>query len=738
MDAYQGAPGRGRRREGENAMNALAGTDGAARRPHSRRGTILGVGLILFVVVVLVALLLCRFRAEYATQAVLAKQRDIQQAWLDKSLDAIRVWRNELVEQARFISASEMFRLFVMDARELDAATLGRIADPDSLNSTDETIRSLAEQLTYMQDLLKDFTRRRAWTDARVLRADGTPLVAPEFATQLSREQTDLVRRAGESGHAAFGAIRKEENGLVMDMADPLFEVLGASEPQPVAVLLLSVPMDKPLAGFLARTGEHEETLLPRIVIQGPEGPIMALARGGSVLLEPVAASLPRLLEQKTLPFMRRQALDGRGDVYSMGARPTVLDWRFVLETPAAEVDALISSQKWQIYGLGVLASLGIALLGALAWASATSRTHEARARHLEALYTTIRNQKLMLDSVNASLQAGLVLVDSQGRVQMANPAFTALTGTRGDIPPGTPLVETLPGKVAVQLLGDMALVNDCGQSACVEVSLPPAPGAREEDDAGDDGNGNGERLFRVTLYPYGVAAGSEDLAATGCVATFQDITRFRRNAERARKRQTALITALVRAIESVDPHLAGHSDRMARAAGLVADALNLDSRERETLGLAARLSQIGKIFVPRELRTKRGALPPEERQEVLRAPEHADRILHDLRFDLPVRETVREMGERMDGSGGPQGLRGEEISRCGRVLAVVNAFVAMTSPRAWRGDNGMAPAEAVSQLAQDLRFDQEVVAALARVASGLTAAAPTADDAEAGEAALS
>ena len=81
------------------------------------------------------------------------------------------------------------------------------------------------------------------------------------------------------------------------------------------------------------------------------------------------------------------------------------------------------------------------------------------------------------------------------------------------------------------------------------------------------------------------------------------------------------------------------------------------------------------------------------------------------------MRETVREMGERMDGSGSPQGLRGEEISRAGRVLAVVNAFVAMTSPRAWRGDKGMDPAEAVRQLSSDLRFDQDVVAALARVA---------------------
>ena len=706
--------------------------NGSALGNESRRKLVRRVLLGCFLLfLILVALLVARFRVENATQTILAKQRDTQQTWLDKSLDAIRVWRNELVEQSRFISASEMFRLFVMDARELNADALARIADPEALNSEDEAVRSLAEQLTYMQDLLKDFTRRRAWTDARVLRADGTPLVSPDFATPLTEAQTGLVRRAGESGKAAFGPLRMTDNGLVMDMADPLFEVLGTDEPQTVAVLLLSVPMDKPLARFLARTGEHEETLLPRIVDQGPDGPVMALIEGGHVVQQPVTPTLVQELEPKTIPFQRREALDGKGEVYSMGARPTILDWRFVLETPAAEVDGLISNRRNVNYLLSLACAGVLWLFIALLAVRASDRAHSARVRELERLNTTISNQKALLDSVNASLHAGLVLVDSQGRIQMSNPAFAALAGLKDEVPKGTPLVEVLPGKVAVELLGDMAVVHDCGQSATVEVAMPPLAGAPAADVPPEDGE-DGARLFRVTLYPYGADAKKGELATTGCVATFQDITRFRRNAERARQRQLALITALVRAIESVDPNLTGHSDRMARAAELVADELDLDPREKETLGLAARLSQIGKIFVPRELLTKRGALTPEEKQEVLRAPEHADRILHDLRFDLPVRETVREMGERMDGSGSPQGLRGEEISRAGRVLAVVNAFVAMTSPRAWRGDNGMDPAEAVSQLAQDLRFDQDVVAALARVAQATGKGGQGAPDGEA------
>ncbi|MCB7224954.1 hypothetical protein LI237_16195, partial [Anaerostipes caccae] len=81
----------------------------------------------------------------------------------------------------------------------------------------------------------------------------------------------------------------------------------------------------------------------------------------------------------------------------------------------------------------------------------------------------------------------------------------------------------------------------------------------------------------------------------------FQDITEFRRRAEAARERQANSIAALVRAIESVDVHLIGHSMKMEHVADLLSGAMSLPDKDRETLRLAARLSQVGKIFVPRE-----------------------------------------------------------------------------------------------------------------------------------------
>lgn len=699
-------------------MSALAGMNGEQGRADSRRKHLLwaGAGLLLLVAS-LGAFLICRFEAEKAQQEILDGQHGIQETMLAKALAQMALWRGELQQQARLACASELLSSFVRDMAWQDETSLARLADPKTLLDDDEDLRAQARQLNSAQNLLGDFSRSRHWRLARLARADGAVLAETGLAPPLSPDEQALVKLAAESGQTVFGSLRREEKALVIDLAEPLPAPTGAEADRPRAALLLSLAVGKALSDILASGGENAPALLLRLVLEGRQGLSMLFVRDGQIIQEAVTPTLAEALEQANLPFALRESLDGLQQVYSLGVRSSMEGWRLVAETPAAFVQSRIKSQRGLIYGLGLAGVVCMALLGALGLARASDRSQKARVRQLEMLNATIGNQKALLDGVNASLRAGLALVDSEGRILMANRAFCALAGDRGEIPWGTPLVEVLPGKVAVRLLSDMALVHACGQSATVEVELPPkaqaatAPGSRQ-DQAGE----GGERLFRVSLSPYGVDAENCAPGSSGCVAAFLDITSDRRNAERARQRQVALISALVRAIESVDANLRGHSDKMASAAALVAQELNLDPHERETLDLAARLSQIGKIFVPRELLTKREALTPRERQEVLRAPEHADAILHDLRFDLPVRETVREMGERMDGSGSPHGLQGEEISRCGRVLAVVNAFVAMTSPRAWRDNTGMTTAEAVRQLALDLRFDLDVVRALARV----------------------
>lgn len=729
--------------------------------------TILGVGLLLFLVSGTISWYLCDLRAENARQEILSQQREIQQAWLDKSLDAIRVWRNELIDQARFISSSEMFRVFVMDARTLTSEEIDKLANPDTLHSSDESLRSMAEQLIYMQDLLRDFTRRRAWTDARILFEDHSQLIYPDFSNPLLDSQKELCKEAAATGRPVFGPIRKSANGLVMDMADPLFEVLGSKDQEAIAILLLTVPMEKALASFLARNSEQREVMLPRIVDKEGDSYSMAIYTLSGVVLNPVDENaLSHGLENET--FMRRQSLGGKHEVYSMGSSPSMPKWLFVLETPAANIDALIHEQKTQIYGIGALASLGIALFGAFVWTSIISRNAERRARELQELNDKIEEQRRLLDSINFSLQAGLLMVDDLDNVREANPAFLNLSGLSPQseawqaiearkkkmqsgerMPDAPPLSDVLPqnsypqikeyiakitliAKEQAKKVDSTRLAEDISQAREIGLDFPEdshgniiypiksASGELSIPKKAPDGS-NQDRLYRVNFFPYIDRSGERERQGAGCVATFQDITEFRRKAqERAKlakekaEREEITISALGRAIESLDENLVGHSDRMADLALKLATELNMSDPEKETLRIAARLSQVGKLFVPRELLTKKDKLSPEELKEVKKAPEHAVRVLKEMHFNLPVAQTVQEMGERIDSS--PDGK--ETISATGRALALVNAFIAMTSSRAWRSGGAMNYQDAVARLKNDPGFDQNMVSALERIFS--------------------
>lgn len=681
-----------------------------ARRYRLKKAAVAAVSLSLFAVAAAVAYGLCTLQLKNVTQDILNNQREMQQSWVDKSLESIRAWHATVVEQARLVSSAEMFRLFAVDLRNLGSDGEARLSAPDAMENGDESLHNLAEQMGYMQDLLRDFTRGKNWVSARVVSPKGSPFVVQKGDAPLGEAQVSLVARAVSQKTVVFGPVRTLGDSMVIDLADPMYEVLGRGESAPVAVLFATIPVDRVLTAFLALRQEPYGGLLPSILQSGGGGTEAVLLLDAKTALEPVQA-LPLA---DGLAFKRRPALVGGGEAYSLGSYMNSLGWLVTIEAPAGMVDAQVESQAKQIYGLGILGSLGTALLLAFIWASLVSRSHRATAQHFKHLYTLIRQQKIMLDSVNASLQAGLMLMDKNGRLQMCNPAFSQMAGKDEDDLKGTPVGEALPGEAALRLMEGMAQVSASGKEGSIEISVPQP---------GD------VRLFRVTLFPFEEHDNSGAEGKGGCVGIFQDITEFRRRAEAARERQANSIAALVRAIESVDVNLIGHSTKMERVADLLSGVMNLPDKDRETLRLAARLSQVGKIFVPRDLLTKKGKLTPEEQAEVMRAPEYAYGILRDMQFNLPVPDAVFQMGERMDGTGLPRHLAGEAINHNARILAVVNAFCAMVSSRSYRA--GMQPEEAVALLMQDKGFDNQIVSALARVpANDLQEAIATVEEA--------
>jgi HD-GYP domain-containing protein (c-di-GMP phosphodiesterase class II) len=173
--------------------------------------------------------------------------------------------------------------------------------------------------------------------------------------------------------------------------------------------------------------------------------------------------------------------------------------------------------------------------------------------------------------------------------------------------------------------------------------------------------------------------------AATGLVAVARDETALIEQRARHERLIRATVDALVRAIELRDPFLVGHTRRLQRYAVLVGLALGLDDRELATLDLAACLSQVGKIFIPYAILTKPGRLDEAEMRMMRRHVDHALEVVGPIDFDLPISQAIGQMYERLDGSGYPNGLCGEQIQPLARILGVVDVFCALTEARAYR-----------------------------------------------------
>jgi response regulator RpfG family c-di-GMP phosphodiesterase len=156
-------------------------------------------------------------------------------------------------------------------------------------------------------------------------------------------------------------------------------------------------------------------------------------------------------------------------------------------------------------------------------------------------------------------------------------------------------------------------------------------------------------------------------------------------------------VTSLSAAIEAKDRYTRGHSERVYYYCTLMADALGIHSAARSDLRFASVLHDVGKIGIPDSILGKPGPLTAEEFAVIATHPVLTDEILQHLPFLSKVRRIISEHHERFDGNGYPNGLKGEEISLEGRMLAIADAYDAMRSGRPYR--SALAQDEAIREL---------------------------------------
>lgn len=169
-------------------------------------------------------------------------------------------------------------------------------------------------------------------------------------------------------------------------------------------------------------------------------------------------------------------------------------------------------------------------------------------------------------------------------------------------------------------------------------------------------------------------------------------------------------IEVLSSTTEARDPYTAGHQRKVATLSVAIARRMGLSEKTCEGIYLAAMVHDVGKISIPAELLSKPSKLNPVERALIMTHPESAYEILRKVDSPWNLAEIVRQHHERMDGSGYPSGLRGEEILTEARIIAVADVFEAVASDRPYRPGLGLEAAMAALETGKGTEFDPEVV----------------------------
>ncbi len=204
-----------------------------------------------------------------------------------------------------------------------------------------------------------------------------------------------------------------------------------------------------------------------------------------------------------------------------------------------------------------------------------------------------------------------------------------------------------------------------------------------------------------------------------GAIEAIRDVTEkheaeqaVRKSLERVQAAFEGVIQALAAVVEVRDPYTAGHQRRVAEIACMLGRFLGLDENRLQSLRTAAMLHDIGKIHVPNEILSKPGRLTELETLMVRAHPKAAYDILRKIPFEEDIATIVLQHHERLDGSGYPGGLKGDQIIPEARILAVADVLEAMSSHRPYRPSLGIAAALDELERNKGILYDPAVVEA--------------------------
>lgn len=169
-------------------------------------------------------------------------------------------------------------------------------------------------------------------------------------------------------------------------------------------------------------------------------------------------------------------------------------------------------------------------------------------------------------------------------------------------------------------------------------------------------------------------------------------------------------IQTIAATVEARDPYTAGHQHRVSELATAIAHEMQLSEDQIQGIHLASIIHDLGKIHIPAEILSKPGRLNKIEFMLIQTHPEEGYNILKDVKFPWPIADIIFQHHEKLDGSGYPKGLKGDEILLEAKIICVADVVEAMSSHRPYRASLGIEPALEEIRRGRGSWYDASVV----------------------------
>ncbi|MBV8939049.1 MAG: hypothetical protein JO089_04340 [Alphaproteobacteria bacterium] len=681
--------------------------------PAHLRPRLLSIVVIVFLLALAGILLVLRY-------AQIDLARDVE-GWQDKlnliadsRAAAVEEWVNDHFSELKKLADNPSLQLYFTELTELSK-------DPEK--SAADAVEPA--QKTYLRNLLI-FTADRmgfapknvplstqlpadvpyqAGAGIAVLDTAGHIVVSTPYLATLDDSVTERLRTLPAASTTLIDIYRNERGTVQMGFVVPVFPIQADASSPPIGRVVGIKAVDEPFYNLLRHPGITEKTLTAELLQrEGDDVAFLSPLADGSAPLEKHLKADPNILAE-ALAVQRPGAFIEGKDYRNHSA---LMTGRTIDRTPwvlAVKIDRAEALAATQMRRQGMLLVLCLALSVVVAvivavWYVASSHRATTTSRYFQELAERVQAKETLLKLVTDNLPEIVFILDAEHCYRFANANAIYSTAMHA---------EDINGKFIGDVLGTaraqptVEACNDALTYRAPQMRIRHLPRSGGEDEA----------VIKAVYVPIQhIPIAGLPHPTPGVLVVEQDITEVMREREQRINAHRDLIDTLITIVDRRDPHAANHSALVARLAHAVAVAMGLNQQLAETARIAGSLMNIGKVVVPEQVLTKIDRLSDQERRTIRDSMTASAELLKDVAFEGPVVQTLAQSQEHWDGTG-KEGLKGEDILVTARIIAAVNAFVGMISPRSYRAAMTVDAATALLLERIDTEFDRKVVFAL-------------------------